>query len=47
MTHESEYQKILNQGYEKYQYGEYKEALENFSKATNICQKFNLVEGNS
>lgn len=44
MLSESDYVKYLNQGYEKYQFGEYKEALENFSRATIISQKNNLVE---
>lgn len=44
MLSESDYKKYLNQGYEKYQFGEYKEALENFSRASIISQKNNLVE---
>lgn len=44
MISESDYEKYLNQGYEKYQFGEYKEALENFSRASIISQKNNLVE---
>lgn len=39
-----DYEKYLNQGYEKYQFGEYKEALENFTRATMISQKNYLIE---
>ena len=44
MLSETDYEKYLNQGYEKYQFGEYKEALGNFSMATMISQKKNLIE---
>ncbi|MBA7599035.1 hypothetical protein ES703_34055 [subsurface metagenome] len=44
MLSETDYEKYLNQGYEKYQFGEYIEALENFTRATMISQKNNLIE---
>ena len=44
MHSDSSFEKYMQQGYKKYQYGEYKESLKNFNQATLITHKANLIE---
>ncbi len=44
MEEKNNYEKLMENGYQKYQYGEYNNALENFKQATKITKKNNLIE---
>ena len=44
MSEQNSIDKYMKKGYKKYQYGEYKEALENFNQATMLAQGNNLIK---
>ena len=44
MEKKKEIKELMEKGYKKYQYGEYKEAIENFNQATSLAQGNNLIK---